>query len=131
MSIETAWKCLSVGEFISRCNWENITLTSVNSVIQYRESLKFWQCLTSQYFFSHNNWSGQVVSVDSLQLPNISKEIAVFDVTLASDRFWQCFNWSGQQNISPIDRQSQTIEAAEELIEAVEEFTLKDLSQLF
>ncbi len=132
MTIKTVWKCLSVEEFIGKCNWENISLAeSANSVIQQQKSLISWQCLTAQDFFSLNNWSGQRIFVNSSQQQDISKASLIFDLTFDPARFWQCFNWTGQQNLSSDNRIDEVIEEAQELVDAVEEFTLNDLSQLF
>ncbi len=132
MSIKTVWKCLSVEEFIGQCNWENISLAeSANSVIQQQKSLVSWQCLTAQDFFSLNNWSGQRIFVNSSQQQDISKASLIFDLTSNPDQFWQCFNWTEQQNSSSEELIDDVIEEAQKLVNVVEEFTLNDLSQLF
>ena len=132
MSIKAAWQCLSVDDFISKCNWENIfQKPPANSVVPHQKSLKSWQCLTAQNFFRLNNWSGQNIVANLFELPGISHEIPVFDLTFTPDQFWQCFNWSKEHSPSLAEKRDQAIEEAEEVIEAVEEFTLKDLSQLF
>ena len=116
----TAWKRLSVAEFVDRCNWDYV---SSSQAIALERSLENWQRLTTQEFFALQNWSGQVVAGSTL-----AKEV-VFDLTLESRQFWQCFNWSGAKVAS--ERVESILEDAQEAIAAVEEFTLNDLSQLF
>lgn len=132
MTTKTAWQCLSVDEFVSKCNWENILQqTAVNSLTQQGKSLTAWQCLTAQDFFCFNNWSGEANHIDLFDLQDISKTSSVFDITSTPKQFWQCFNWSGQHNLSSIERSEAALTGAEELVDAVEEFTFNNLSQLF
>ena len=130
MSIKATWKCLSVEEFIGKCNWENISLAEpANSVIQHQKSLVSWQCLTAQEFFSLNNWSGKIFAYSSQQ-QDIDRVSLIFDLTLNPTRFWHCFNWTGQ-NLASAELIDDVIEEAQKLVNAAEEFTLNDLSQLF
>lgn len=130
MSNDAAWQCLFVDEFISRCNWKNVLpQTSADSAIQLK-SLASWQCLTAQNFFALNNWTGQVIFSDTFEQRELTKQTIIFDLTLVTRQFWQCFNWS--KNSSYIVNQAdEAIENAIEVAVAVEEFTLNDLSQLF
>lgn len=136
MSIDAAWKCLSVEDFISKCNWENLVsqLPNNSTAVKPQNLLLSWQCLTSQDFFSLNNWSGQVIYSDNLQQADFVEQAVVFDLTFNVEQFWQCFNWSGEFNltekIDPVDP-DKIIEDTEEIIAVAEEFTLNDLSQLF
>ncbi|PSB12079.1 hypothetical protein C7B62_03220 [Pleurocapsa sp. CCALA 161] len=134
MSTIAAWQCLYVQEFISQCNWENTALpasaTSV-SISQSRKSLASWQCLTTQDFFALSNWSGTRISLDPVDdLDHLSRKV-VFDITLPSGQFWQCFNWSGVKETPAPQKIEQILEQTKEAIAEVEEFTLNDLSQLF
>ena len=118
--MSAAWKRLSVAEFVDRCNWDYV---SSSQAITLERSLENWQRLTTQEFFALQNWSGRVAS------STLTEEV-VFDLTLESKQFWQCFNWSGAKNLSP-ERVESILKDAKEAIAAVEEFTLNDLSQLF
>ena len=115
----TAWKRLSVAEFVYRCNWD---CAPSSGAIALERSLANWQRLTTQEFFALQNWSGRVAG-------SILTDEVVFDLTLESKQFWQCFNWSGVKVAS--ERAESILEDAKEAIAAVEEFTLSDLSQLF
>lgn len=119
--MNTAWKRLSVAEFIDRCNWD--CAPSSSKAIAERQSLANWQRLTTQKFFALQNWSGRVAGL------TLAEEV-VFDLTRESRQFWQCFNWSGEKKLVP-ERVESILEDAQEAIAAVEEFTLNDLSQLF
>lgn len=131
MSIDTAWKCLSVEDFIGKCNWENI---SIQKIARPQKSLASWQCLSTQYFFELNNWTGVIISDDIEQQDLIKQEVA-FDLTLTTSNFWQYFNWSGKlDNILEKkvgEKVEKTIEDTEKIIAVVEEFTLNNLTQLF
>jgi hypothetical protein len=130
VSAIAAWKCLSVKEFVSQCNWKNIALqASATSVAQGIKILTSWQCLTTQDFFALSNWSGKVVSVDGLE--QSAREQVTFALTLGSGQFWQCFNWSGEKETPAPQKVEQILAQTKEAIAAVEEFTLSDLSQLF
>ena len=50
---------------------------------------------------------------------------------LPTAEFWQGFNWSGTLEVTPQPKVDQIIQETEAIIAEVEEFTLKDLSQLF
>ena len=120
--MSTAWKRLSVAEFIDRCNWD--CAPSDPQAIALRQiSLANWQLLTTQEFFALQNWSGRVAG------STLAAEV-VFDLTRESRQFWQCFNWRGEKKLVP-ERVESILEDAKEAIAAVEEFTLNDLSQLF
>lgn len=121
--MNTTWQCLSVKEFVNECNWEGVLPTTVSSQLQNLES---WQCLTTQKFFSLSNWDGRLIF--SAGDREVIEPTSTFDLTLPSDRFWQCFNWSGDR---PTNRGDEVLEETKEIIAAVEEFTLNDLSQLF
>lgn len=123
MSTSTAWKCLSVTEFIDQCNWQGcLPKSKTNTVKQYTSTS--WQCLTTQEFFSLSNWDGRSLLADTSQ---VNVQPVAFDLILPTEQFWQCFNWSGEPQIS----QNQVIEDVKDIVDAVEEFTLNDLSQLF
>lgn len=144
-----AWQCLSVREFIGVCNWENRAIARTpNSGDRISRSLSSWRCLTARDFFSLNNWSGKVVYAESSGQSTVVP--VAFALTLPTERFWQCFNWTGKPNssleaISEVDEAIEQAEEArkdvagvppvesieQEAIAAVEEFTLNDLSQLF
>lgn len=124
------WKCLSVKEFASQCNWENIApTTSVVAVAQLQKSLEDWHCLAIKDFFSLQNWSGQMPAGE---LESQTRQIiSVFDITASSERFWQCFNWSGEKATPSPAKIEQILEETESALAEVEEFSLNDLSQLF
>lgn|GEM_PF-6620863 len=126
--MSNAWKCLPVREFIGQCNWENVTQDFAD-VAQFQQSLSNWQCLTSRDFFWLNNWSGQVVFTDGLRQSGWQQQ--VFDLTLKTEGFWDCFNWLGEKETLAPTKIEQIIEHTEKAIAEVEEFTLNDLSQLF
>ena len=121
--MNTAWKCLSVAEFIDRCNWDSAPSSATARSRQ--ESLANWQRLTTLEFFTLQNWSGRVVANGSTLVE------VVFSKTLENSRFWQCFNWSGEREKPAPDRVESILEDTKVAIAAVEEFTLNDLSQLF
>ena len=128
--MNNAWKCLPVREFVDRCNWENIALeTSSESLVRLQKSLSNWQCLTSRDFFQLNNWSGQVVFGDGLGQSGWKQK--VFDLTLKTEGFWDCFNWLGEKETLAPAKVEQLIEHTEHAIAEVKDFTLNDLSQLF
>lgn len=133
MSIDAAWKCLSVEDFIGKCNWENLVPQVLNdsTAVKPQNLLLSWRCLTTQDFFSLNNWSGQVIYSDNLSQTNFVEQAVVFDLTLNVAQFWHCFTWSGEFNPTPKIEPDKIIEDTEEVIAAVEEFTLNNLSQLF
>ena len=126
--MSNVWKCLPVREFISQCNWEQITLAKSAQSAVKQQSLSNWQCLTAQDFFNLHNWSGQAAFVDGLELATASVD---FSLTLESGQFWQCFNWLGEKQTPPTEKVEQIIEHTEEAIAEVQEFSLNDLSQLF
>ncbi len=131
MSNDTAWQCFSVDEFISQCNWNNVLpQASVHSATKSR-FLASWQCLIAQDFFALNNWSGQVIFANTFEQHEVTKQTVSYDVTLALSQFWQCFDWSGKSPNYTVTKADRAIENAVEVIVAVEEFTLNDLSQLF
>lgn len=129
MNHDAAWQCLSVREFIGKCNWDG----AIAVLSQPSDRLNFltaWQCLTTRDFFTLNNWSGTAVYAED----SVVNKTPVFSLTLPTNQLWQCFNWSGiSSNSSEISEEieQEVIEQAEEAIAAVEEFTLNDLSQLF
>ncbi|MEL6930700.1 MAG: hypothetical protein AAFO95_19010 [Cyanobacteria bacterium J06600_6] len=128
--MSNAWKCLPVGEFISQCNWEQITLEiSAASSVKRQQSLDNWQCLTAQDFFSLHNWSGQAAIIDGIQQEGSA--IPDFSLTLPSQQFWQCFNWSGEKATPTPEKVEQIIKDTEQAIAQVTDFSLNDLSQLF
>jgi hypothetical protein len=130
VSTIAAWQCLSVNEFISQCNWKNISFQALTtSVAQRKNVLTAWQCLTTEDFFALSNWSGKVVSVDGLE--QSAREQVTFAVTLTSAQFWPCFNWLGEKEIPSPQKVEQILAQTKEAVAAVEEFTLNDLSQLF
>ena len=109
-----AWQCLSVREFINVCNWENRAIAQKsNSGDRIQRSLASWRCLTARDFFSLYNWSGKAVYVESSRQ---SIAPVAFTLTLPTDRFWQCFNWTGKANSSlgAISEVDEAIEYAEE-----------------
>lgn len=129
MSNDAAWQCLSVDEFISRCNWNVLPQISADSAIQLK-SLASWQCLTTQNLFALNNWTGQVILSDTFEQREITKQTIIFDLTLVTRQFWQCFNWS-KNSSRTVNQADEAIENAIEAVVAIEKFTLNDLSQLF
>ncbi|MEL7075209.1 MAG: hypothetical protein AAFY63_22765 [Cyanobacteria bacterium J06643_13] len=130
MSTLVVWECLSVAEFVARCNWENApSPTTVKSPIQTAKALAEWQCLTAADFFALSNWSGQTLRENGLISSDRAK--AVFDLTSANAQFWQCFNWSGIKSSVEPQQAEQILKQTEEAIAEVEEFSLNDLSQLF
>ena len=128
--MSSTWKCLSVGDFVSQCNWSQITLeTSGRSLVQRQQSLGNWQCLTIRDFFALHNWSGKAGLTESIEVnPNVVPD---FCLTLPTRQFWQCFSWSGAKSSPAPDKVDQIIEATEKTIAEVQDFSLNDLSQLF
>ncbi len=129
MSNDAAWQCLSVDEFINRCNWNVLPQISADSAIQLK-SLASWQCLTAQNFFALNNWTGQVILSNTFEQREITKQTIIFDLTLVTRQFWQCFNWS-ENSSHTVNQADEAIENAIGAVVAIEKFTLNDLSQLF
>lgn len=130
MSTITPWQCLRVEEFVEQCNWNNLPpQTSAKSLARRRQSLESWRCLTTEDFFALSNWSGKVISVDDLVQSEV--EQVAFSTTLATAKFWQCFNWTGEQAAPSPQKIEQILEDTKEAIAEVEEFTLNNLSQLF
>lgn len=119
--MNTTWQCLSVKEFVDECNWNGVLPTTVS--LPKLPDLASWQCLTTQKFFSLSNWDGRLISLGDREAIE-----PTFDLTLANRQFWQCFNWSGDRQMNRADK---VLEETKEIIAAVEEFTLNDLSQLF
>ena len=119
--MNTTWQCLSVKKFVDECNWQGLLPTTVNSP---QVDLSSWQCLTTQKFFSLSNWDGRLIFSKS----DRENSIKQFDLTLTNGQFWQCFNWSGDR---PTNRADEVLKETKEIIAAVEELTLNDLSQLF
>lgn len=130
--MSNSWKCLSVKEFTSQCNWDNVApITTAVAVAQLQRSLENWQCLTIEDFFARHNWSGEL-SATAVDLELQARQIIpVFDLTASSQRFWQCFNWSGEQASPEPAKIEQVLKATESAIAEVREFSLDDLSQLF
>ncbi|MEM8719152.1 MAG: hypothetical protein AAGE84_07560 [Cyanobacteria bacterium P01_G01_bin.39] len=135
MSIDAAWKCLTVKDFINQCNWENLppksSVSASSQEIKPQNLLESWQCITTQDFFGLNNWSGQVIFSEHLEQEAITKETFVCDFRYPTVQFWKCFNWLGSPNITPEAKVDKIINDTEEIIAEVEEFTLNNLSQLF
>ncbi|MEL6580827.1 MAG: hypothetical protein AAFQ14_13840 [Cyanobacteria bacterium J06621_12] len=130
MNTIPAWKCLSVAEFINQCNWKNNRSPArIRSAVEQRKALTDWKSLTTKSFFALSNWSGQAFVPSDLTLAAPAK--TAFDLTFASNQFWQCFNWSGDKPALAPQKAEQILIQTEEAIAAVEEFTLNDLSQLF
>lgn len=142
MSTSTTWKFLAVKEFINSCNWQGLLpQVSSKSINQFRESLTSWQSLTTYKFFTLNNWDGQtnlLITEDEIDtFKPAFAQLAVgiaFSLTLPINQFWQCFIWSSQLEAPKV--QSPTIDTKsitnpEYPPTKTEEFTLKDLSQLF
>lgn len=142
MSTSTTWKSLAVKEFINSCNWQGLLpQVSSKSINQFRESLTSWQSLTTYKFFTLNNWDGQtnlLITEDEIDtFKPAFAQLAVgiaFSLTLPINQLWQCFIWSGQLEAPKV--QSPTIDTKsitnpEYPPTKTEEFTLKDLSQLF
>lgn len=151
MNYDVGWQCLSVREFVGRCNWDRALAVSQPSD-RLKKSLTAWRCLTTRDFFTLNNWSGIAVYADDSTV----NTTLVFSLTLPTNQLWQCFNWTSSSNSSVEAIAEEIIEQAEgarkdvagvppvvlkdtpsdksieqEAIAAVEEFTLNDLSQLF
>lgn len=121
--MNTTWQCLSVKEFVDECNWQGVLSTTVS--LPKLPDLASWQCLTTQKFFSFSNWDGRLILASSDRENSVKQ---TFDLTLPNGQFWQCFNWSGDR---PTNRADEVLKETKEIIAAVEEFTLNDLSQLF
>lgn len=132
MNTTATWKCLSVKEFIGQCNWENKSIAaSADSRARLKNALAVWRCLKVADFFSLNNWTGKAVYADGEG--EIDRPQIVFSLTLPTSQIWQCFNWTGESDEinSTLNAIEETIQDTEEVIAAVERFTLNDLSQLF
>ncbi|MEL6495383.1 MAG: hypothetical protein AAFQ41_09705 [Cyanobacteria bacterium J06623_7] len=128
--MNTSWKCLTVAEFMARCNWLNLDVTSASAqTVSLSQSLVNWQILTIEEFFARENWSGKLTAVDAVNQSLIATN--TFDITAPNDLFWQCFNWQGEQT-QPSPQQVESVLAdTKAALAAVEEFSLNDLSQLF
>ena len=120
--MSSIWQ-LSVKEFVDKCNWNGVLPTTVGS--PGIQDLADWQCLTTQKFFSLSNWDGRLIFSSGDRITAIER---AFDLTLPSGQFWHCFNWSCDR---PTNRADEVLQETQEIIAAVEEFTLNDLSQLF
>lgn len=136
MSLNTAWKCLLVEDFVSKCNWDNLPLQKPELPFLNRpkKALTSWQSLLAEDFFSLNNWSGQTTYANNLEdvaQQDLVEPSIVFDLTLTTEQFWQCWNWSGKLNTFKTTEVEETINQADKVIAAVDEFTLNNLSQLF
>ncbi|MEM7590480.1 MAG: hypothetical protein AAF383_02975 [Cyanobacteria bacterium P01_A01_bin.83] len=135
MSIDVAWQCLTVKDFINQCNWENLSpklsVSDSLQVIKAQSLLESWQCITTQDFFGLNNWSGQVIFSDNLEQKVITKETFVCNFIYPTAKFWKCFNWLGSPAMASESKVDEIIEDTAEIIAEVEEFTLNNLSQLF
>jgi len=125
--ISSTWQCLPVGEFMRQCNWEDRPQTDGSQQAD-SQSLANWRCLSVQDFFARNSWSGRAVGADGSRFKIGS---AVFDLTLPTGQFWQCFNWQGEPERLADEQIEQIIAHTEETIAEVKEFSLNDLSQLF
>lgn len=153
MSTITAWKCLAVHEFISNSNWQGllpqVSTKSPSQLNQVKNYLASWQCLTTYKFFTLNNWDGktnlfhiedEVDKNNSAIAEGVAKQFAqpsqsiTFSLTLPSNQFWQCFSWSSKSEIteqSPVEVMESRQISESFSTKTEDEFTLKDLSQLF
>jgi hypothetical protein len=153
VSTTTAWKCIAVHEFISNSNWQGllpqVSTKSSSQLNQVKNYLASWQCLTTYKFFTLNNWDGQtnlfhiedeVDKNNSAIAEGVAKPFAditqgiTFSLTLPSNQFWQCFSWSSQSKLteqSPADNVEYSQISESFSTKTEDEFTLKDLSQLF
>lgn len=122
--MNTTWQCLSVKEFVDKCNWQGVLSTTVS--LPRLQDVASWRCLTTQKFFSLSNWDGRSILATGDR--KAIEQTFVFDLTLPSEQFWQCFSWSAPR---PTNRANEVLQETQEIIAAVEEFTLNDLSQLF
>jgi len=135
VSTVAAWKCLSVASFLDSCNWQGLPpKLEIDSLNRLNESLEFWQCFSSQKFFSLNNWNGEVLLVNSSEDAISSGDVTEtidFSLTLPTAKFWQFFAWSGRVGLSPEVIVADAPKSINHLPPSTKELTLQDLSQLF
>jgi hypothetical protein len=135
----TTWKCLTVKEFISNCNWQEllpqVSPKSVNQLNQLKDYLASWQSLTAYKFFTLNNWNGQTNLFNTEDEVDSNNRAIAFSLILPINQFWQCFIWPGQLELateqSPVAVTESSQISASFSTKAEDTFTLKDLSQLF
>ena len=129
MSLNVAWKSLSVAEFIDNCHWlgwQPEVITEVNelsrSLKELKQSLLGWQTLTTQDFFALNNWNGLSILPINVSETTAVYEKQTFSFTLKNKLFWTCFAWDGP---------AITAQKTKPIAEPAPEYTLDNLSQLF